>query len=180
MKISRHWFELLVAALVSLPVTALSQGTQVPPPPCCNEDRLGLVRLLAPEVQSATAQDEAVAEAGITISESMMRTLGLSRVEILDLLCNTFLPGKDTEILFYRSQYIDPGAINRLAGTVPADAGRSTAPSVSSAEVRLLYRIPRPALRQGDLDMLDHLYLSDGRTVVEVTFRASQNSNAIR
>ena len=180
MKIRMYWFVLPLAALILLPCPAPAQGTQIPPPPCCNRDSVLPGVPSAPPSLPVAVQPETVAAAGITITDSMVRALGLSRIEMLDRLRGVLLSGNDVDVLFDRTLYVNSDEVIAATGRGRAAGDNTAAAPVLNAEVKLHYRIPWPSLRPADAETLDHLFLSAGGVLIEVTFLKSTNPYEVR
>jgi hypothetical protein len=165
---------LLLIAFVVVHRAAVAQGTGHPPPSPCSDricsDQAVVGGAVPSSLQSPPATD---AGAYVTVSDEVLRVMGISRVEFVDRVSSGFFPGVQVDLLFSTTEMADPESSPlerlRLVTSDPSD------PPVGAValEIRRIYLIPRSGVRADWFDRTDELVVTDGQTWVTIRFRES-------
>lgn len=144
----------IVFVFMSLPIFAQDSD----PPPCCNNDPLGL----PPYKTIATAPDDS---SQVVISDTVLYNLGISRSQFIDLLSTMLFVDRNITFVISSSTTItpDPAAVLSSESLVGGQ-------EPESIEVTRQYRLPKEHLRPEFLQAADRIVMTDGRTSIGIRF----------
>jgi hypothetical protein len=163
MKKGRSFLGIAVFVIILLPCYAAAQGQE--PPPCC---RSGNDEPTAPETKPDRPTDTQ-----ITVSESVLVAMGLSRSEFVDRLAAGLFPNSEVSLVLSTSSNVDPATA--FARRAPGRLSEDVAPeeSLVAVQVKRYYQVARSRVRPSELENLDQLYITDGQVYVAVSFTRS-------
>ncbi len=151
-------FLVLVASsiMILIPCQAMAQDTN--PPPCCDKE--------PPPGDSAVATET---QGQITMPDSVLLAMGLTRSQFLDRLAAGLFPDNPISLIFSVTTTI----------SVPADAS-ATELSPVLVTVNTQYRISRSQMKSEEIDALDQFVVTDGVTGIQIKFTRAQAPVALR
>lgn len=155
---------LALLAVALCPWHIFAQTTIPPPPPCCKEDSLP-----PPDPLTTTLPgcDQSGAISQVTITDSALQAMGMTRSEFLDQVAASFFPGQAVDLM------IPVTVLTVASSTAVAESSTSTVAADAATAgpvVVLYYRISRDQVAAEVIDTLDLLYLTDGQVCLEVVF----------
>lgn len=169
----RTRFLLLLPMLIAVGTgTAIAQGTGYPPPPpCCTEDSIGPPAVDTPAFRGGQTDMSTDSSAYVSVSDNLLRIMGLTRSQFVDRLAMGFFPDSDTDILVPSTDLIDPGqaAMDRVTAGMRGEVGAPEA--LVAVEIRRIYQIPRYRISSEAFETLDRFVVTDGVIRVAVEFR---------
>jgi len=155
---------------------AIAQGSGgTPLPPCCEPNGGGAPAMLT-DRDAKPAQND---QHRITISDSIVRLMGISRTEFIDRLSASLFPGRRIELVLSSTSLVDPGALlirKGRGGFEPMDSDRS----VVAVQLKRFYQVPRSLARSEEIDAQDQIFITDGESYIEVRFQGSESSAQVR
>jgi hypothetical protein len=149
-KNSAYLFSLFVVACFMM-LSAYAQGEW--PPNCCSA------------VEGPNDGSSQIRRSEILISADASQLLGITRTQFVDRLAGTFFPNKQVDLIvpndrFRRSNTVD-------FSVTPDGSADGT---VIAVQEKRFHRISRNHLREGDLDAVSMLYITDGQVAVRLSF----------
>jgi hypothetical protein len=147
-------FLLLVAVSIAIliPCQAMAQDTN--PPPCCDKE--------PPPGDSAVGAET---QGQVTMPDSVLLAMGLTRSQFLDRLAAALFPDKPISLIFSVTTTI----------TVSTDAS-ATDTSPVMVTVSYQYRISRSQMKAEEIDVLNQFVVTDGVTSIQIKFTPDQSS----
>ena len=144
---------LMVSSIrILIPCQAIAQDTN--PPPCCDKQP-------PPGTESAVGAE---LQGQVTMSDSMLLVMGLTRSQFLDRLSAGLFPDKAISLIFSVTTTI----------SMPADASaKNQTPELVT--VTYQYRLSRSQMKAAQIDALDQFVITDGITYIRMTFSLSQS-----
>ena len=136
-----------VLALFALSLNAYAQGG---PPGCCDSAK---PISTSSDIQTSTSND-------LYVSRGLLRTLQLSRGDILDRFSDMLFAGKNVELVISSSRFL----------TQPKEAADAGEEGLLVVQEKRFYQVPRGRLTSEQLEAMDEVYLTDGNAFVKVTF----------
>jgi hypothetical protein len=161
-------------AIFLLPCCVSAQG--VDPPTCCNVDGGGphSISIGGSETTSSTANQ-------IVITDESLRTLGISRSDLVDRLAGSLFFGKNVDIIISMTRSLDWARSSILRGTGEFSGEKAAAVgTLLTVQEKRTYQIPRVHLQAADIDSLDRFYITDGQISIEVIFKKIEPAAAVR
>ena len=139
----------LISSVFAVFVLCANSNAQGGPPGCCD---------LRPT--TGTVETQANSSAGdVYVSRSLLRSLSLSRGEILDRFADLLFPGKSVDLVIASSRLL----------TQARQIGDSEEGLIAIQEKKF-YQMPRSRVKSEELETTDELYLTDGSVYVRVSF----------
>ena len=139
----------LISSVFAVFVLCANSSAQGGPPGCCD---------LRPA--TGTVETQANSSAGdVYVSSSLLRSLSLSRGEILDRFADLLFPGKSVDLVIASSRLL----------TQARQIGDSEEGLIAVQEKKF-YQMPRSRVKSEELETTDELYLTDGSVYVRVSF----------
>lgn len=169
----RARFLLLLPMLLAVGTgLAMAQGTgNPPPPPCCTEDSIGPRIVVTPAFQGGQTGISLDSGAYVSVSDNLLRIMGLTRSQFVDRLAMGFFPDRDTDILVPSTDLMDPGQADMDRSTAGIRGGISGPETLVAVEIRRIYQIPRYRISSEVFETLDRFVVTDGIVRVTVEFR---------
>ena len=158
MKIKKASLVLVLVAIVLLPCYALAQGNDPPPPTCCNQDPPQPPpgpsgnSVIAPKAVANDAMPQ------ISISDTTLQAMAITRSQFLDRLATGLFPDADQDVDLVIPVYSQPSA-----ATVSADGTRVS-----------YFEIAKHQVAPEVINAVDLLYITDGKIYMEVIFVRSK------
>jgi hypothetical protein len=102
----------------------------------------------------------------------MLQSLGLTRTEFVDRMSEVFFPGTPVDLVVATKRTADPQSVSNQAASQIPDSTTSTdaEEGLLAVQETRFYRIPRSRLGAERLEILDQLYITDGKAYVSITF----------
>jgi hypothetical protein len=146
LRVNLAFVSLVVSIFVLVPSIMLAQDVE--PPKCCN----------APTGTLSTASGT---QGQIMMSDTALRSMGLSRSRFVDYLIAGLLPGRQVTIVF------------SVARPITRDYWQleDIATGEQPAQLILQYRIPKERMRAEEIDALDQLAITDGEVHIQIYFK---------
>jgi len=136
-----------VLAIFALSLNAYAQGG---PPTCCDSAKpIGA----SSDIQTSSSND-------LYVSRGLLRTLQLSRGDILDRFSDMLFAGKNVELVISTSRFL-------AQAKQAADAGEE---GLLVVQEKRFYQVPRSRVTAEELETMDEVYLTDGTAFVKVAF----------
>jgi hypothetical protein len=151
-------------AICILPSSVIAQGVGVPPPPCCDKEPPppppgGNSVLPAGEIDIAIPQ--------LTMQDSVLLVMGLTRAEFLDRTLNVYFPDQSLDLII---PIIAPPESATISGG--GTSGESANASTINTEPLILgyFRIGKSLVPPETVNTLDLIYVTDGQVFLKVVF----------
>jgi len=139
----------LISSVFAVFVLCANSSAQGGPPGCCD---------LRPA--TGTVETQADSSAGdVYVSSSLLRSLSLSRGEILDRFADLLFPGKSVDVVIASSRLL-----NQARQIGDSEEG------LIAIQEKKFYQMPRSRVKPEELETTDELYLTDGSVYVRVSF----------
>jgi len=140
----------LVLTLCAVLVIAFNAQAQGGPPGCCYQSGV------RPDGDGSSTSG-----GGITVSRSLLRTLNVDRMGMLDRLGDMIFAGKRIELVISTTRVVTPRASAR---------SDSTEGTVIGVQEKKFVQIARNRVKVEDVEASSELYVTDGATYVKVSF----------
>jgi hypothetical protein len=139
----------LISSVFASFVLCANAHAQGGPPGCCD---------LRPATSTVETQADSTT-GDVYVSRGLLRSLRLSRGEILDRFADLLFPGKSVDLVIASSRLL----------TQARQIGDSEE-GLIAVEQKKFYQMPRSRVKSEELETTDELYLTDGRVYVRVSF----------
>jgi hypothetical protein len=136
-----------VLAILALSLNVYAQGG---PPGCCDSTKpIGS----SGDIQTSTSND-------LYVSRGLLRTLQLSRGDMLDRFSDMLFAGKNVELVISSTRFL----------TQPKEVADSGEEDLLVVQEKRYYRVPRSRVTAEELETMDEVFLTDGTAFVKVMF----------
>ena len=151
-------FLVLVASSIMILIPCQATAQETNPPPCCDKE--------PPPGDTAVVTET---QGQITMPDSVLLAMGLTRSQFLDRLAAGLFPDKPVSLIF---------SVTTTIG-VSADAS-ATELSPVLVTVNSQYRISRSQMKAEEIDALDQFVVTDGVTSIQIKFTPAPSSVVLR
>ncbi len=146
----------LFLVLLLVPATMTAQDTT--PPRCCPRTT-GIIEPIEEE-------SGPLLQAEFTISDSMLKSHYLSRLQVIEWLAESLFPGKNVEVIVSSRIPLDAPILDTVIETDTL--------SLMAVETTYFYRLSISAISAEDIDQLDQVGLTDGATYINIIFAGTE------
>lgn len=155
-----------VLVLLALPSLAGAQDFP-PPPPCC------------PRAPGLGADGPSLnLQPNLVISSEWLQELGLTRTEFVDRMAAGLFPGDTVHLLVTWTRTTRVPAPAHASGAYRDNLDGAASPALVEIEERQTYRFPRAQLTAAQLESLDELSLTNGRSTIKIGFTRAASQRA--